>query len=334
MDIEKEEEYVSCATSVAGYALLLYQGCVSTVQAFAVVLSELDDNNYDGDFSVNPPIPKISRLNNLIQGHLSLFKTNAGLYPAEFEALYAVVCPIIIQWARHTNNVRGLAGIPSKLMPSERLLSCIMYLRGRNGVREEASYWNYSRTSLRDDAMFVCGIINESMASEISWPTTAERQQQRSRISLFPGCVGYVDGILCRIRRPHDRHHRAYFNGRKKMYCFNSAVVIDHDGMFIYIAPGNAGSYHDVTVLRDTGLSRNWQEHFAVDHDSPHPVEYLLGDPGYLGLDHFILRCIDARELANVDQDPVLRAFNKLHAGYRVTVEWGIGGLKQLFRRF
>ncbi|PXF40370.1 hypothetical protein BWQ96_04361 [Gracilariopsis chorda] len=185
MDIEEEEENVSCATSVAGHALLLFQGYVSTVQACAVVLSELDDNKYDGDFSVNPLIPKISRLNNLIQGHLSLFKTNAGLYPAEFEALCAVVCPIIILRARHTNIVRGLAGRPSKLMPSERLLSCIMYLRGRNGVREEASYWNYSRTSLSDDPLFVCGIINESMASEITWPTAAERQQQRSMIPFF-----------------------------------------------------------------------------------------------------------------------------------------------------
>lgn len=87
-------------------------------------------------------------------------------------------------------------------------------------------------------------------------------------------------------------------------------------------------------MLRDTDLAHNWQKYFSVDHNSPYFVEYLLGDPGFLGLDHFILRRIDAREVAYVDSDPIMRAFNKLHAGYRVKVEWEIDGMKMLFKSF
>lgn len=45
--------------------------------------------------------------------------------------------------------------------------------------------------------------------------------------------------------------------------------------------------------------------------------------------EHFILRRIDAREMGDIDSDPVLLGLNKMHAGYRVAVEWGVGGMKE-----
>jgi hypothetical protein len=57
--------------------------------------------------------------------------------------------------------------------------------------------------------------------------------------------------------------------------------------------------------------------------------EYLLGDHGYLGEDVFIMKRIGRCEIGpNVDQD-VIRAYNKMHVGYKVQMEWGIGGLKR-----
>ena len=113
----------------------------------------------------------------------------------------------------------------------------------------------------------------------------------------------------------------------KKIYSLNNIVVVDHDGLFIYIDPSLAGSFHDVRCLRNTDLGLNWTDYFEIDYDSPYPVEYLLGDPGYLGMDHFILRRFDGREMDDVN-NPVVDAFNRFHSGFRVSVEWGIGGLK------
>jgi hypothetical protein len=118
------------------------------------------------------------------------------------------------------------------------------------------------------------------------------------------------------------------------MYCFNNVVIVDHDGLFIFVEPSFAGSFHDVRCLRHTEIATRWREFFSNDPDSVDPVEYLMGDPGYQDLDHFILRRIDRRELPNVDNGPILRAFNKRHAGDRIAVEWGIGGLKMRFPKF
>jgi hypothetical protein len=57
--------------------------------------------------------------------------------------------------------------------------------------------------------------------------------------------------------------------------------------------------------------------------------EYLLGDLGYLGEDMFIMKRIRRCEIGpNVDQD-VIRTYNKMNVGYKVQMEWGIGGLKK-----
>jgi hypothetical protein len=50
-------------------------------------------------------------------------------------------------------------------------------------------------------------------------------------------------------------------------------------------------------------------------------MEYLLGDPGYVGQDMFIMRRIGQREAAAEGEMSVVDAFNSMHAGYRVQVE-------------
>lgn len=103
-------------------------------------------------------------------------------------------------------------------------------------------------------------------------------------------------------------------------------VTVDHDGLFIFVETSFAGSFHDVRFLRSTDISIRWKHFFSNDPDSVDPVEY--------GLNHFILRRIDERLLPNVDNGPIIRAFNKHHAGYQIAVEWSIGGLKKRFPKF
>jgi hypothetical protein len=117
------------------------------------------------------------------------------------------------------------------------------------------------------------------------------------------------------------------------MYCFNNVVIIDHDGLFIYIVAGFAGSFHDVRCLRNFHIHQNWRQYFANDNLDV-VQEYLLADPGYMGVEMYLLRRVDKREIQNAERNPVVRAFNQRHAARRVEVEWGIGGLKNRFRRF
>jgi DDE superfamily endonuclease len=114
--------------------------------------------------------------------------------------------------------------------------------------------------------------------------------------------------------------------------CFSNVVVIDHGCLFIYVEAGFAGSFHDVRRLRNTELHTHWRNHFRNDSMDV-TQEYLLGDPGYMGVEMYILRRMDGRESVQ-GTNPVVDAFIRRHAARRVQVEWGIGGLKNRFRRF
>jgi len=81
-------------------------------------------------------------------------------------------------------------------------------------------------------------------------------------------------------------------------------------------------------------LYSNWREFFTHNDDY---FEFLLGDPGYVGEEMFIMRRIGRRE-HNIEMNGreirAFDAFNAMHAGFRVQVEWGIGSLKCKWRRF
>ncbi len=109
----------------------------------------------------------------------------------------------------------------------------------------------------------------------------------------------------------------------------NNIMVVDHQSLFIYLDFGYLGSYHDVAILHQFELHKNWHQFFL--HGDKY-FEYLLGYPGYLGEEMFIMRRIGRCEVGpNVDQN-VIRAYNKIHAKYRVRMEWGISGLKRKWR--
>ncbi len=76
--------------------------------------------------------------------------------------------------------------------------------------------------------------------------------------------------------------------------------------MFIYLDSRYLGFYHDVY------------------HDEKY-FEYMLGDLGYLHEGMFIMKRIGRCEVGfNVDQDSI-KTCNKMHVGYRIQMEWGIG---------
>ena len=127
-----------------------------------------------------------------------------------------------------------------------------------------------------------------------------------------------------------DPNHRVWFNGRKKIYALNNTVIVDHDGLFIYVDCGHPGSFHDVNILRQSDFHRKWRQYFRRDDEER---EYLLGDPGYLGEEMYIMRRLGEREIPGDPNLLAIDAYNKMHAGYRVAVEWGIGGLKRKWKR-
>lgn len=268
----------------------------------------------------------------LLQRTPSYFRIITNFSAEEFEELSQSVCPLIATMARSTGQPRSLFhGRQPKLSPQQRLLLFILYMKHDNTVRMDAFTWNWSKSSTCDDTLFVASCINEALAEELQWPNSGQRRALGSMIPDLEGCIGFIDGTLIRIRRPSNvERHQLWYNGRKSMYALNNTVVIDHRGLFIYIDPGYPGSFHDVNCLRQSDLYKNWRRHFT--HRDEY-FEYLLGDPGYVGEEMFIMRRIGRREVPDEENLEVVDAFNAMHAGFRVRVEWGIGGLKRKWRR-
>lgn len=311
------------------YDLLIVRAALATSIAVVEVFGDQGD-----DFSVNTDRPKTDRLGSLLAAHESVFRMNVGFSLGEFEELCTNVCPVLEQCARSTGELRQAPGRPPKLSSPERVLAAIFYLKHNTTGRYESILWNYSRSGVFDDTFFVLSVIAEVLNHEIQWPDPNRRRNLASRIPTMPGCIGFIDGTLCRIRRPKSRDHGLYYNRRKRGYFFNNIVVIDHDGLFIYVEPGYAGSFH---CLRNSELHRDWRNRFTRTETADGSYfEYLLGDPGYLGVDMYILRRVDRREInaGAAGFNLVVEAFNKHHAGIRIKVAWGIGGLKNRFNKF
>ena len=120
------------------------------------------------------------------------------------------------------------------------------------------------------------------MSDEVSWPDYDRRKVLALREPMFYGCIGFIDGTLVRIQRPQlpGEYAQRYYTRRKKMYAMNNTIVVDHDGLIIYIDPAYPGSYHDVSILRESDLYKDWRQYFTRENveEGNDYSEYLLGD--------------------------------------------------------
>lgn len=95
--------------------------------------------------------------------------TNFTLH--EWGELCNHVLPIIRSHARSTGEAHHLQGRPTKLSLEERLLNVVLYMKHDNTVVRDSHKWNWSRSSLCDDAYFVESYLNVALDSEIRWPS-------------------------------------------------------------------------------------------------------------------------------------------------------------------
>ena len=111
-------------------ALLLH---AQAIQAVALAHSQLEsDDDYlpdeiDGDFSVDPARGVTDVLQQLLSAHSSIFYGQTGFTIEEWKSLCDIMVPIIATTA--LSGGLKIRGRTPKLNPTERLLTCILYLR-------------------------------------------------------------------------------------------------------------------------------------------------------------------------------------------------------------
>jgi len=91
------------------------------------------------------------------------------------------------------------------------------------------------------------------------------------------------------------------------MYCINNLVVVDHFGLFIYVEASFSSAYHDINVLQGSDLATNWRDFITQRNDY---FEYILGDPGYQGLEAFVMCHIAPHKLEGNHDEIAVNAYN------------------------
>ena len=212
-----DDEYV--LEAIYEFNLLLARAALATALS---VIEALGDQ--ESDYFVNPDRPKIDRP--LLASHESIFRMNVGFSIGEFEELCSYVCPVLDLCARSTGQMRLAPGRPPKLSGPERVLAAIFYLKHNTTGRYESIGWNYSRSGVFDDTFFVLSTIWKALYQEIQWPDADRRRVLGARIATMPGCIGFVDGTLCRINRPKRPDHGVYYNCPKRGYFLTSSIIL------------------------------------------------------------------------------------------------------------
>ncbi len=179
----------------------------------------------------------------------SLFKSLTNFSFIEFEELAQLVVPTIIMRGP-LGEPHHIFGRPSKLTLELRLLNFILYMKHDNVTKYDAFLWNWSKSVINADGIFIASYINFSIANEIWWPTIEKLWVLVTQLPYFQGCIGFIDGTPIKIRKPwNNSAHQSWFNGWKKMHCMNNIVVVDHHGLFIYLDFWYLRSFHDVSIL-------------------------------------------------------------------------------------
>ena len=162
-----------------------------------------------------------------------------------------------------------------------------------------------------------------------SIPKMAQMSEQFAESSggILVGCIGAVDGWLCRINCPAKREVKnpGKYMSRKGFFAINVQVICDKRRRILWSSIGAKGSSHDSTVFKDSVLYRNLMEKADWLHEHGY---YLVGDSAY-ALRGFLLCPYDNAKKGSAEDN-----YNFFHSSQRIHIECAFGELTRRFGVF
>jgi len=161
---------------------------------------------------------------------------------------------------------------------------------------------------------------------EHSWTTDRERlddyaQKVENKGCPLRNCVAFVDGSHVPVARP-TRGQRSWFCGHHRTHCFKTTVIQYPNGLLTSFGPYD-GSTHDSTAAQTIDLDGL----VSTNYTFPDVAFCLFGDSGY-GITPSIVTPFRRRP----GQTPAEAEWNRRMSSYRITVEWGIGRVKTMWK--
>lgn len=145
-------------------------------------------------------------------------------------------------------------------------------------------------------------------------------QLSRYPPSPLPGCVGALDGISIKIKKPSNSEHPATFYCRKGYYAIPVQALVDSNYRFLCFSAKCRGSTHDSLAHAVSSLGRYLESgRFACQF-------WIAGDEAYVCTECLITP-IPASQASDVED-----AFNFYHSSLRMHVEQSFGMMVRKWR--
>ena len=220
---------------------------------------------------------------------------SASLSDAEFRRIYRMGKPsfeklverleprLLVDDRMATISSRG------PISTSVRLAAALRFFAGASYLDIYPTY-GMSRTSFYEIVHSVVDAINEEF--QVSFPMTNRNELEEmadehdsylAHGNPLKGCVGAIDGLCVRIKRPgKDVPNAASFWNRKGFYSFNVQGVTDAKYRFRFVSIKRTGATHDSLAYAVTGFHRELPsllEPFWIAGDEAYPCGDKLLTP-------------------------------------------------------
>ena len=224
----------------------------------------------------------------------------AGFAPDEFKRAYRMDLPTFykllgeIEESIETKNTKQAERSSSGPVASAvRLSMTLRYLAGGN-VNDIYRMHGVSRDEMYKSVWVVVDAINNHPSFGMVFPIDDDERlahieagfRAKSTNQLHRGCVGAIDGLFVKIRRPNypteDEHPARFFCGRKKAYGLNVQAVCDADRRFLDVDIRFPGASGDSLAHRCSELGGKLADGLLSS------IYHLIGDAAYINSEHML----------------------------------------------
>jgi len=157
--------------------------------------------------------------------------------------------------------------------------------------------------------------------------------------NIFSGCIGAIDGWLCKIEMPKKTDQvntKHFFSGHYWTYGINVQAMCDGNSKFIYANMDSPGSRNDHNAFRDCALGNEFINGLKTLKETHELKYFIVGDNAYPLSDEVMVPfCQPEIARANgQEMKDAMSTFNFFLSQNCIRVEMAFGMLVNKFRIF
>lgn len=248
------------------------------------------------------------------QQHSENFFAFTGFTPDEFERIWAHV---------EKEFTTSKKGRKQKISPKDILLILLNYIRRYPRIEEQCAIFSLKPSTLENILSKYIPLMAQALKQDF---IDAIANQAPTYHQNFPECGYVVDATVQEINKPALSFDIAkeYYSGKHSLYCLKSQVIVNVQGLAVFIASSIKGSIHDKLVF-DQCLDE-FKKILALHPEAPAKI---LADKGYQDNNSEVLVTPYKGNSTTLTREQL--AFNQKLGEVRIIVENFFGRLKSRY---